>query len=273
MSAIHLIASTSYIVVNVTLAEKLGLNEALILGALCSGNLYCEAHDMINEDGFFPFSIELLQGRTTLKRTAQNNALDTLKGVGIVEQKNIGSPPQRCFRINEKILDDFLSSKCLPQTIQNVCHKQFKVFATNNSKCLPPTSSLYKEKYIKRNIEEEIEDVAEPTIDEQIELAIQAWNNNKNIKAHIDRIPFGTRRYDNMFLSIAQFGWDRFISEIRSIDGNKWFEEWQPTFDWIVDPNNFMKLMDGNYKEGKKNHNDSNDADKEWIERWLNDEE
>ena len=74
-------------------------------------------------------------------------------------------------------------------------------------------------------------------------------------------------------LTIAQFGWDRFISEIRSIDGNKWFEEWQPTFDWIVDPNNFMKLMDGNYKEGKKNYSDSNDADKEWIERWLNDEE
>ena len=97
MSAIHLIASTSYIVVNVTLAEKLGLHEALVLGALCSGNLYCEAHDMINEDGFFPFSIELLQGRTTLKRTAQNNALDTLKAVGIIEQKNLGSPPQRCF--------------------------------------------------------------------------------------------------------------------------------------------------------------------------------
>lgn len=271
MNAIHLIASSSYIVVNVELAEKLGLNEALILGALCSGILYCETHDMVDEDGFFPFSIELLQRRTTLKRTAQTNALETLKAVGIIEQKNIGSPPQRCFKINEQVLVDFLSSKCTPQTIQNVGSKQFKMFATNNLKCTPPTSSLYKEKYIKRNVEENIG--SEPTIDEQIDLTIQAWNKNKLIKTHVDRIPFGTKRYDNMMLCIAQFGWDRFIAEMRSIDENKWFEEWQPMFDWIVNPNNFMKLVEGNYKQGKQNVTDSKDADKEWIERWLNDEE
>ena len=89
-------------------------------------------------------------------------------------------------------------------------------------------------------------------VDDQIAMTIEAWNSNKNIRATIDRIPFGTKRYDHMMLTIAQFGWEKFIEEIRSLDSNKFFEEWQPGFDWIADPNNFMKLCEGNYRSGKQ---------------------
>lgn len=276
MSVLKLIASSSYITVNLTIAEKLGVNESLILGVLCSGSAYCDKHDM-TEGGFFPFSIELLQKKTALGRTAQNNALDTLKGVGIIEQKNMGSPPQRYFKINEQLLADFLlsndDSKCTERAIQNVCDKQFKMHATNNLKCTPHAFLPLEEKNNnKRIVEEEYSEPHEPNIDEQISMTIEAWNSNKHIRATIDRIPFGTKRYDHMMLTIAQFGWERFIEEIRSLDENGFFADWQPGFDWIADPNNFMKLAEGNYRAGKRKETSDNgwtQEERERMERWL----
>lgn len=122
--------------------------------------------------------------------------------------------------------------------------------------------SIDKNRLDKSRVEED----AEPTIDEQITLTIEAWNANKNIKATIDKIPFGMRRYNNMMLCIAQFGWDTFIEEIRSLDANGFFAEWKPGFDWVVDPNNFMKISDGNYKHNDKQ---TGDASKEWLEKWV----
>ena len=263
MNVLKLIASSSFITVNKVIAKEIGMTEAIILGVLCSGYSYCENKGLLDGE-YFPFSTEMLQEETTFGETAQRNAINHLIECGILEKKTFGTPPIRHFKINED---------ALLQILRNV---GIESYATSELNPTPQRNYIYsnnnKDIYINNNISEEYKSDAtkELKIDDQIAMTIETWNANQNIKAKIDRIPFGTRRYNNMMLTIAQFGWDDFIEKIRNIDQNKWFEVWKPGFDWVVDPNNFMKIADGNYKQGKQQ---DGDADKEWIERWVNDEE
>ena len=268
MSVLKLIASSSYITVNVALAEQLGLHEAVVFGALCSGSVYCESKGL-TEGGYFPFSIELLQERTTLARKAQDSAINHLIEVGLLEKRNIGTPCKRYFKVNEDRLEVVL---------QFVPHGQTRLSLTDKLDCPKGANYINNNNintlYLKENSREEYKADAtkELNIDDQIAMTIEAWNSNKHIRATIDRIPFGTKRYDHMMLTIAQFGWEKFIEEIRSLDSNKFFEEWQPGFDWIADPNNFMKLCEGNYRSGKRKETSDNgwtQEERERMERWL----
>ena len=244
MSILKLLASTSFITVNKLIAKELGMAEAIILGVLCSGYSYYESRGLLNGD-FFPFSTEMLQEETTFGETAQRNAINHLIECGILEKKNFGTPQKRHFKINEDALLQFLRN----QGINSYAIKELNPTPSRNY-----INNNTIDTFNNKNSREEYKTDAtkELTIDDQIAMTIEAWNSNRHIRTTIDRIPFGTKRYDHMMLTIAQFGWEKFIEELRSLDSNKFFEEWQPGFDWIADPNNFMKLCEGNYRSGKQ---------------------
>lgn len=264
MSILKLLASTSFITVNKLIAKELGMTEAIILGVLCSGYSYYESRGLLNGD-FFPFSTEMLQEETTFGETAQRNAINHLIECGILEKKNFGTPQKRHFKINEDALLQFL---------RNVGINSYAIKELNPTPSRNYINNNTIDTFNNKNSREEYKTDAtkELTIDDQIAMTIEAWNSNRHIRATIDRIPFGTKRYDHMMLTIAQFGWERFIEEIRSLDENKFFEEWQPGFDWIADPNNFMKLCEGNYRSGKRKETSDNgwtQEERERMERWL----
>ena len=110
----------------------------------------------------------------------------------------------------------------------------------------------------------------DPTDDEIIDSIKSAFNSQTNIAAKIQVIPPLNRRWNNTMLCVKQYGLDTVLEAIRHLDDNEFFQSWKPSFDWVVDPNNMLKIIEGNYKQGKKQ---DGDADKEWIERWVNDEE
>ena len=112
--------------------------------------------------------------------------------------------------------------------------------------------------------------VEEPTDDEIIDSIKSAFNSQTNIAAKIQVIPPLNRRWNNIMLCVKQYGFDTVLEAIRHLDDNEFFQTWKPSFDWVVDPNNMLKIIEGNYKQGKQQNGD---ADKEWIERWVNDEE
>ena len=269
MSILKLLASTSFITVNKVIAKELGMTEAIILGVLCSGYSYYESKGLLNGD-FFPFSTEMLQEETTFGETAQRNAINHLIECGILEKKNFGTPQKRHFKINEDVLLQFLRNVGINSYAIKELNPTPSRNYINNNTIVTFNNKNSVEEYTKTDATKEL------SIDDQIAMTIEAWNSNKHIRTTIDRIPFGTKRYDRMMLTIAQFGWERFIEEIRSLDENGFFADWQPGFDWIVDPNNFMKLCDGNYRSGRRKETSDNgwdEEDRKRIERWLADDE
>ena len=268
MNVLKLIASRNFITVNKDVAKAVGLIEANVLGALCSELVYCESVGRTTEDGFFPFSIELLQEETTLGRKSQDTAIAHLVSAGLIEQENRGMPNKRHFRINEEAVEKLL----LGQT--SLYAENTQVCSQRTNKFVPKEQTISKKdsnkvcNKVEEDKEEEIVPFADDTPqvtgsfaqteDEQIAEIIKSWNAQKNIRTPIDRIVPMSKRYNDTFLTISQFGYDAFIYQILCLDQNAFFEQWQPFYDWFCDPNNFIKVYEGNYRSGKPKEVDRN---------------
>lgn len=95
----EILKSSSYFVLNKEIVRKYGANCALLLSTLS------EAESMFQEeDGWFFQTIETIEEVTGLSRKTQALCIKSLLEDGIIEQKNVGLPRRRFFKINyEKV--------------------------------------------------------------------------------------------------------------------------------------------------------------------------
>lgn len=110
MSLLKQLANSNYISVNKTLIKTVGLEEAILLGELCSEYDYWEEHNQLTDDGYFYATIEKIENNTTLSEYQQRKAVNTLKSLDILETKLKGLPATRYFKINENMLFSFLQT-------------------------------------------------------------------------------------------------------------------------------------------------------------------
>lgn len=90
---------------------------------------------------------------------------------------------------------------------------------------------------------------------------VDHWNRQNNVVKVMSLRPF-TRRYDNTKLCLRFTDLNGFIQTIDKIDSMKRFKQWQEkgytlTYDWFSDPDNFVKIMEGQYREELKFNNDN----------------
>ncbi len=83
---------------------------------------------------------------------------------------------------------------------------------------------------------------------------MEKWN-TLNV-SHIHSIKAGTKRYDMLKKRIKQYGVDAVIEAIEQIQYSSFLagqnkNGWIITFDWFIKPNNFLKVAEGNYADGK----------------------
>lgn len=87
-----------------------------------------------------------------------------------------------------------------------------------------------------------------------VQQVIECWNALEgcgDIKA-VNRISSGTKRYDSLIARIKQYGIDNTLLAINRIRDSDFLQGknkkgWAITFDWFVLPNNFIKVLEGNY--------------------------
>lgn len=110
--------------------------------------------------------------------------------------------------------------------------------------------SIGKYSIEKNNISNTTVDNNNLTIDSKLEYILNAFNNNQYIKAKVLKIPFMSKRYNDTMLSVETYGFDTVLNAISTLDDNEFFRSWKPSFDWVVNPNNMIKIIEGNYKAG-----------------------
>lgn len=81
---------------------------------------------------------------------------------------------------------------------------------------------------------------------------IKAWN-ELNLQK-LSSINYGTNRYKLLNLRIKEYGIDKIIEAIERIGKSSFLKGendrgWTITFDWFIKPNNFPKLLEGNYDD------------------------
>lgn len=105
-----------------------------------------------------------------------------------------------------------------------------------------------------------------PIIDSSIidiNKVIETWNSLNLNKL----VSIKNKRLDSLKARVKEFGFDEVIKAIESINNSKFLQggnnrNWKITFDWFLKPNNFVKVLEGNYlsnnKEEKINGNEYN---------------
>lgn len=91
----------------------------------------------------------------------------------------------------------------------------------------------------------------------EVQRCVNEWNSlaEYGIK-QISRMAAGTQRYERLVARIKQYGIDDVLKAIAKIRASSFLQgrsgskrQWVITFDWFVCPNNFPKVLDGNYDD------------------------
>jgi len=110
----------------------------------------------------------------------------------------------------------------------------------------------------------------------------EAWNELQSLGIKpISKMAASSARYRKLSARIREHGKDKVLSAIEQIKVSNFLQGlndrgWAVTFDWFVMPNNFVKVLDGNYsnrvtREQEKKGDDRYDGIKSWaIKNGLN---
>ena len=82
--------------------------------------------------------------------------------------------------------------------------------------------------------------------------AVEAWNTLGLAK--VSKIVTGSQRDIMLKKRLSEYGIDEFLRAIENVRSSKFLmgdnkKNWQITFDWFIRPNNFPKVLDGNYAD------------------------
>lgn len=111
-----LLASSKYIIVNKDLIQILGLNEAIILGELCSEYTYWANVNKLEDNEFFYSTRENIQKNTGITPHFQRTAMKNLEEKEIIYTKKKGIPCKTYYKIDEdKVIEFLKKAQLLPE--------------------------------------------------------------------------------------------------------------------------------------------------------------
>lgn len=174
---------------------------------------------------------------------------------------------QSCEEQNEKQMKDECKTNVKP--VKDECKTSEKQMKDECKTDVEP--SYYNKEYKKERIEEgeEIQEREEKEegkniissnsneLDcqtQDVRRVLEAWNELGvyGIKT-VGKLKSGTQRYTMLRARIREYGIDDVLAAIDNIKSSDFLQgkhsgkSWQITFDWFVRPNNFPKVLEGNY--------------------------
>lgn len=99
MDLINYLASDNYIIVNKTLIKTFGLNEAILIGELCTEYKYWAKENKLEDDMFYS-TIDNIEENTGLTAHEQRQAIKSLENAGVLYTELKGVPAKKYFRID-----------------------------------------------------------------------------------------------------------------------------------------------------------------------------
>lgn len=126
-----------------------------------------------------------------------------------------------------------------------------KVNSKTNSKANVRHLDIEEDIDIDKDIEED-SNTSKDVSSNKLQPVIDTWNSLKLNK--LISINPGTNRYKLLQARIKEFGIDNVIQAIKNIKDSKFLvgqnnRGWVVTFDWLIKPNNFIKVLEGNYAD------------------------
>ena len=174
--------------------------------------------------------IEIINNVITIPNWSKHQTLDQLE-----ERKEYMKKYMKKYRENQKL----------------IANGESKVNSKANSKA--NVNSL--EEDIEEDIEEDTEGYVEPTkvvSSTKVQPVIEKWNSLGLQK--LISIKSGTTRYKLLQARLKDYGLDKVLEAIDNINNSSFLKGqnnkgWTISFEWLIKPNNFIKVLEGNYKD------------------------
>lgn len=108
----------------------------------------------------------------------------------------------------------------------------------------------------------------DPVCRTDVQRAVNEWNKLSDCGIRpISRLSNQSKRHESLKARIREYGIEDVLKAIRKIRGSDYLQgkvrKWAITFDWFVLPNNFPKVLEGNYDNkdgGDSGHDGRNDS-------------
>lgn len=101
---------------------------------------------------------------------------------------------------------------------------------------------------------------------------MKLWNSIDNNIPKINSLNPGTNRYNNLRARVNEYGAEEVLRAIENIKDSQFLKgytsDFTINFDWFVKPNNFIKVLEGNYND-KKTVTKTNNNYKDYINEKL----
>lgn len=194
--------------------------------------------------------IEIMNNVITIPNWSKHQNLDQLE-----ERKEYMKDYMKKYREKQKLLAD------------GECKVNSKVNSKSNVNSL--------EGDIERDIdieEEGEEDKNSNTISKDIvsstfvQRLLEKWN-SLNLTSRLTKITPNTKRHKMLKARIKQYGEEEILKAIDEIPKSKFLmgrvKDFEITFDWFICPNNFLKVLEGNYADKEGNYGNNNGSNTE----------
>ena len=233
--------------------------------------------------GQIPYSPEMLSTLTGHTASVVENALDVLQSMKLIElredgailleeiQNFIGKSSEEADRIRS-YRSTVKKDKPIESNQESVqmYDKSTANVQQMNDKCTDDSED-------ENDTAIHVEDVSK----EEIKQAIEEWNTLG--LSQISHITGTSKRGQMLKARIREYGLDQVLSTIRKINESTFLKGqnktgWMITIDWLVKPNNFIKVLEGNYSNRQSQGTTGNaymDSIKNRVsvvDEWVNDQ-
>ncbi len=257
---------------NVEVATKYGMLEAVLLENINFWVAKNKANEKNFYDGFY-WTYNSITGLSKLfpyaSRATIFRALHNLEDAGLILAGNYNkdaSDKTKWYTLTKKgelLLNG--TEACQPESNAGSGNNAFQNETTlfQNETTLP---------YINTDINPDVNlTVSNDTVRRtDVQRVAEHWNQlaTYGVKPVIS-INHGTKRFDMLRARVCSYGIDKILEAIENIKKSSVLcgsvqKGWFITFDWFVRPNNFIKVLEGNYEgmEDKGNRNKSSPGSK-----------
>lgn len=240
------------------IAAKYGINAAILLQNIYYWIEKNKANDKHFHDGHYWTynSVKAFEEMFPyMSKNQINSALQKLESEGIIISGNYNSSTYdrtKWYAITECGFSLIENQKCIYQNSEMDCSENGNGF-TENQKPIPDN---------KPDNKPDNTTVSKDTVRQtDVRRCVDAWNSLSDcgIKP-VQRIHSGTKRYDSLVARIREYGVDEVLNAIEKIRNSKFLQgksdgrrQWTIKFDWFVLPNNFPKVLEGNYDDEEVN--------------------
>lgn len=250
MNILDFLSNDGYIKVNKKVIKLIGLEEAVILGELCSEYNYWKENNLL-EDNMFYSTVENIEENTGLSMYQQRKAINRLEALGVISTVKKGLPAKRYIKINIAKLCEVLEWEDLNNKTEN-----------NSSSSALKTNGLDSKKFTTNKNNRKI--INNKNKDKCVATHSQSQQLIKDSKDCVDifkdlydkhcpsgkgyREPFSAKRIKKIKYLFNTYSRTDIIECLDKAEQSSFLKrEGFVRINWIIEPENFNKILEGNY--------------------------